>query len=151
MMKSTTYYDSFLTLKDTISIFTDFSSLKVNFEKSEVAWIGSKKFSDAPVDGVKWINLTKEVVRILGIYFTYNKSLSNEYNFTRVKENIKVVLNIWNSRSLSIMGKNTIIKNLVLPKVSCNIISDRTKRICERSPRTVDKILMAWWQIKNKI
>ena len=111
-------YDSFLTLEDTISIFTDFSSLKVNFEKSEVAWIGSKKFSDAPVDGVKWINLTKEVVRILGIYFTYNKSLSNEYNFTRVKENIKVVLNIWKSRNLTIMGKNTIIKNLVLPKVS---------------------------------
>ena len=55
-------YDSFLTLKDTISIFTDFRSLKVNFEKSEVGWIGSKKFSDTPVDGVKWINLTKEVV-----------------------------------------------------------------------------------------
>ena len=68
-------YDSFLTLKDTISIFTDFRSLKVNFEKSEVGWIGSKKFSDTPVDGVKWINLTKEVVRILGVYFTYNKSL----------------------------------------------------------------------------
>ena len=52
-----------------LKVFSGYSSMNVNYEKSEIAWIGSwRKREDNPYP-FNWINLTKESIRILGIFF----------------------------------------------------------------------------------
>ena len=102
---------------ETLSEFSKISSLSVNYDKSEIAWIGSEKESDKPVLGMKNINLTTDTIRILGIYFTYNQKLLIEQNFDRVLNNFRTVLNILKGRTLSIYGKTIILKTLAIPKV----------------------------------
>ena len=110
----TTYFlrdlESLTALMETLSEFSKISSLSVNYDKSEIAWIGSEKESDKPVLGMKNINLTTDTIRILGIYFTYNQKLLIEQNFDRVLNNFRTVLNIWKGRTLSIYGKTIILK-----------------------------------------
>ena len=81
----TTYFlrdlESLTALMETLSEFSKISSLSVNYDKFEIAWIGSEKESDKPVLGMKNINLTTDTIRILGIYFKYNQKLLIEQNF----------------------------------------------------------------------
>ena len=102
---------------ETLSEFSKISSLSVNYDKFEIAWIGSEKESDKPVLGMKNINFTTDRIRILGIYFTYNQKLIIEQNFDRVLNNFRTVLNIWKGQTLSIYGKTIILKTLAIPKV----------------------------------
>ena len=99
----TTYFlrdlDSLKELKLTIQEFSKISSLCVNYEKSEIAGIGCNKNLELPEVGIREANLKHDCIRILGIYFSYNKALQNEQNFDRVKNNFKIVLNIWRGRT----------------------------------------------------
>ena len=61
--------------------FREFSSLKLNLEKSEACWIGKAKGrEDKPID-CHWINLCNDKIRILGVYNSYDTDLENSYNF----------------------------------------------------------------------
>ena len=64
--------------------------------------------------GIKW---PQDPIKALGIFFTYDKKLLYVKNFTEKLDNIKKIINIWSSRGLSLYGKVTIIKSLLLPKV----------------------------------
>ena len=60
--------------------FREFSSLKLNLEKSEACWIGKAKGrEDKPID-CHWINLYNDKIRILGVYNSYDTDLENSYN-----------------------------------------------------------------------
>ena len=55
--------------------FREFSSLKLNLEKSEACWIGKAKGrEDKPID-CNWINLCNDKIRILGVYNSYDTDL----------------------------------------------------------------------------
>ena len=59
----------------------EFSSLKLNLEKSEACWIGKAKGREnKPIDG-NWINLYNDKIRILGVYNSYDTDSENSYNF----------------------------------------------------------------------
>ena len=61
--------------------FREFSSLKLNLEKSEACWIGKTKGrEDKPID-CNWINLRNDKIRILDVYNSYDTDLENIYNF----------------------------------------------------------------------
>ena len=61
--------------------FREFSSLKLNLEKSEACWIGKAKGrEDKPID-CNWINLCNDKIRILGVYSSYDTDLENIHNF----------------------------------------------------------------------
>ena len=70
----TTYFlrdlDSLKELKLTIHEFSKISSLSVNYEKSEIAGIGCNKNLELPEVGIREVNLKKDCIRILGIYFS---------------------------------------------------------------------------------
>ena len=68
-------------------------------------------------DNVKWVNLVHNSIKILPIYFTYNKKIHQQENFDRILLNLQSVLNIWKGRPLTVYGKTTVIKTLALPKV----------------------------------
>ena len=69
-------------LLNTISLFSSISGLKPNVSQCEVAGIELLKGVKVAVCGIKFIDLTKDVIKILGIFFfLYNKKYELEQNF----------------------------------------------------------------------
>ena len=52
-------------LENIISIYEKFTSLQLNNEKSEIAWLGPNNGLPAPSVPYKWIDLTRECIKIL--------------------------------------------------------------------------------------
>ena len=100
-------------LFDLLEIFRKASGLTINFTKTEGMWIGSSKNNKAKPLGIKW---PSEPIKALGVFYTYDQKLLLEKNFIENLDKIKKLLNVWSSRGLSIYGKVTVIKSLVIPK-----------------------------------
>ena len=76
--------------------FREFSSLKLNLEKSEACWIGKAKCrEDKPID-CNWIHLCNDKIRILGVYNSYDTDLENSHNFFKWLVKWRIVLNAGN-------------------------------------------------------
>ena len=60
---------------------SQFSGLKINKSKHEVAGIGVMKGVEVALCGVECVNLQTNTIKILGIHFSYNKKIENEKNF----------------------------------------------------------------------
>ena len=59
----------------TFDKFSPFSGLKMNNAKCKIAGIGVKKRVKIALCGMDRIDLTEDVIKIFGIYFSYNKKL----------------------------------------------------------------------------
>ena len=60
----------------------------------------------------------EEETKILGVYFTCDKCASQvEENWTGRVENIKKIINVWEKRNLSIVGKVCIIKTFLISQL----------------------------------
>ena len=94
--------------------FKNISGLKVNSSKTEGMWLGSLKGNEMKPLGIKW---PSDPIKALGVFFSYDKKLLFQKNFSERLDKIKKLINIWSSRGLSLYGKVTIIKTLLLPKV----------------------------------
>ena len=105
--------DSAKVLFKLLDLFEDISGLKINSTKTEGMWIGSSKENRTKPLGIKW---SKDPIRALGVYFTYDLKLLKEKNFIEKLDSITKLINIWTSRGLSIYGKVTIIKSFLIPK-----------------------------------
>ena len=82
-------------------------------KKAEAMWIGSlQNCEDEPL-GFKW----KTCVKFLGIFITYDVKIFVEKNLKQRLKKIANVINLWKSRGLSIHGKVSIIKAILLPKM----------------------------------
>ena len=77
-------------------------------------WIRSTRSNKTKPLGINWPN---EPIKALGIFYTFDPKLLHEKNFLENLDNIKKLLNVWHSRGLSLYGKVTVIKSLVVPKV----------------------------------
>ena len=62
------------------------------------------------------MNLVNDKIRILGTYISYNKQLTDQYNFVNVTTDTKNILSIWRLRGLSLAGRMQIFKALALSK-----------------------------------
>ena len=67
--------------------------------------------------GMECMDLTKNSLKILDIHFSYNKKIGNEQNFIKLIKKIESVFKIWRIRNLTVQGKITIFKTLVISKV----------------------------------
>ena len=76
-------------------------------------WIGSSKQNKTKALGIKWPD---EPIKALGVYYSYDPKLLHEKNLIEKLDGIKKPIYIWSSRSISIYGKVTIIKSLIIPK-----------------------------------
>ena len=93
--------------------FGKLSGLKVNYTKTEAMWIGSCRDSpDRPLS-LKWC----KSVKALGVHYSYNKEVSFQKNFYDKLTEIKKQIHQWSWRGLSLFGKASIIKSLLLPKL----------------------------------
>ena len=80
-----------------LAMFKQFSSLKVNFEKSDLCGIGAMKGVEEAFCGVKCLSLSSDSIKILGVHFSYCQSLYNDRNYLTVLKSVQEVLNFWSA------------------------------------------------------
>ena len=69
------------------------------------------------VCSVQTVDLTKDAIKILGIYFSYNINLMNQKNYCKAITSIHGILKLWRMRNLSIEGKIVVFKTLAISKL----------------------------------
>ena len=104
-----------LAIKD-FNEFSKCSGLKLNLQKTEIIPIGSNIYKQMQKT-VCEIKFKKGPFKTLGIWFSNNDIEMIDLNFNERIEKIKKMLDIWRSRNLSLRGKITILKSLVLPQI----------------------------------
>ena len=98
-------------------------NIKVNFTKTHVVWIGSKKYSTDSIK-TKWkLNWGVNRFKLLGITFDTDLDKMLTLNFTDKIANIKTKINYWNRRSLTPIGRITVIKSLLLSSLNHLFVS----------------------------
>ena len=101
----------------TFDTFSEFSGLKANRSKCEIAGIGVKNRAEVALLDLKCINLLTDAVRILGVHLSYNSEIYKEENFQETVNNIESVLATWRWRNLTLLGKISIFKSLAFSKI----------------------------------
>ena len=98
---------SVIQLTKAFDIFLTFSGLKPNKSKCEIAGLGVLKGVKLALCGMECINLMFNVVKILGLYYLFDKNFENKENFINLVPKIEKLLRIWRMRNLSIADKIT--------------------------------------------
>ena len=118
---TTVFLSDIQSLKQVITRFNKFgliSGLKVNLDKTELIPLGGYHLQHSQLKGtLKGIKPVNGPFKTLGVWFTKDIDLANRLNFIEKVENIKKILNIWKSRTLSWKGKITILKSLIVPQL----------------------------------
>ena len=124
-------------LFDLLEVFKKPSGLLLNTTITEGVWIGSSRENKAKPFGIKWPN---EPIKALRVHYTYDLKLLHENNFIERLESVKKLINIWSSRGLSIYGKVTIMKSLIIPKlVYISLLLPTPKEIIQELNRLLFK------------
>ena len=101
----------------TCEIFQQFSSLKLNLDKSHACWIGvAKGKSETPIN-CHWVNLQMDKIVVLGTYYSYDLLLVEKYNLLNLVSAVNECINMWGCRGLTLAGRILIFKSLALSKV----------------------------------
>ena len=120
---------------DTLDLFSKCSGLKLNKSKTMVIPLHMYKEDDKSIKRL----LKEGPFKTLGIWFSNSNELMYELNLKPKLRNIEQSINIWSSQSLSLKGKITVIKSLIISPVinMCSMIyvpdtfiSDIDKLLC---------------------
>ena len=103
---------------ETFSTFSQYSCLKLNYGKCEIAGLGVLKIVKVAVYSMKCVDLCKDTMRITGIHFSNNKTKQDEKNFLETISKIQNVLKIWRMRSLTLEGKIIAFKTLATSEIA---------------------------------
>ena len=77
-------------------------------------WLGSKRNSkETPLD-IVWPDVP---VKALGVYFSYDAAAAEKSNFELKIKDLKTILNIWKSISLTWSGKVLLVKTFALSQL----------------------------------
>ena len=106
----------------TVNEFSKVSGLLLNVKKSNAMWLGKWKERPDQLFDLKWNN----IVKILGVYFNNSVSAGDILeNWEPKINNIKVLINTWSKRNLSLSGRVIIIKSLLLSQITHLLMSLR--------------------------
>ena len=95
--------------------FSLFSILKINKAKCKISGIRVLRRVKLTLCGIKCVNVNNDVIKILGISYSYDKK--NENNFLNHVIKLQNVLKMWRMRNLSLIGKINIFKTLAFSKI----------------------------------
>ena len=123
--------------------------MKPNHEKGELAGIGVLESVNVPVCGTKCIDLCNDTIKIIGIYFPYNKEKPNEKKILESITKIQNILKAWWMHCLTLEGKTIVFKTLAISKiVFLSVISKVPTEIISELERIQQPFL---WLSKPKI
>ena len=142
-------------LDQSLFVFNNFSEcagLRVNFDKTEAIWLGSRRSCHEqllPDKHLSW-NFSGKF-KLLGISFNLSESDKTLENFTEKVQSVKKILNLWSYRDLTYIGKVTVIKTLALPILvqSLTVLPNPPDSILNDIEKIFYKFL--WNGIKDKI
>lgn len=92
-----------------IEVFGAISGLRLNKKKTKAMWLGSMKHNTSKILEFK---STREPIKILGTFISYNQDKNIEENFLSKIRKMKTKLNLWLSRDLTLYGKSLLAKSL---------------------------------------
>ena len=102
-------------LFDDLGVFAKFSGLAPNIEKTQAMWIGLNAEEKVPICldlQMQWVRRMK----VLGIVFENDDEAMCANNFGIKYGEVQAAIKMWNKRYLTVYGKITVIKSLLLPK-----------------------------------
>lgn len=102
--------------------FYQISGLKINISKTQLVWIGSKKYSSNIICeemNFQWTSTFK----LLGIYFDVDLTNIPKLNYDKKLVKIKHIINQWSKRRLTPLGRITLIKSLLIAQLNHLFIS----------------------------
>ena len=125
---------SILAALNSLEIFGTMSGLKMNKDKTKIIWIGRKRYSREKLlnTGLQW---GLQEFEILGLKFSVHLDNIVSLNFNPKILEIKRMINNWEKRQLTPLGKITVIKTLLLSKINHLLIS-----LPNPKPQTVKQI-----------
>ena len=116
---------SLLQTLETLDLFERMSGLKVNEEKTNVVYIGSLA-NQMPNPNItqkklKWVKDGK--FKALGVNFSTQLVEMEELNYDMVMETVSNLSHHWSKRNLTVLGRITVVKSLLIPKFNHLILS----------------------------
>ena len=96
--------------------FYQMSGLKINLDKTKALWIGSMCNSTKTLCKEFNIDWEQKPLKILGVIFSPLVFDIWEYNLDDVMKKVKNMINVWSKRKLTLIGRVTVIKSLMLSK-----------------------------------
>ena len=99
-----------------LKLYYIMSGLKINVEKTRALWIGSLCGSSETVCDELALDWSQEPLKILGVTFSSLVFNIWDLNTHEILSKIKLTLNHWSKRKISLSGRITIIKSLALSK-----------------------------------
>ena len=115
------------------------SESKLNKDKTEILKIGYWKYKMPNEE--KYTKLIKEEVKILGCIFTSNSEETGIKNWNIKTEKIKKIIQIYENRNLSLIGKVLLTNSIVLSQIwhLGSILPIRTEYI-----KKIEKLINSW-------
>lgn len=99
--------------------FAHLSGLKINYTKTKMVWIGSKKCSRDVFHHTRWkLNWNNPTFDLLGNKFSVTLYEMSSLNYEPKLSEIKNISNQWKLRKPTPIGKISVIKTLILPKLN---------------------------------
>ena len=109
----------------TLEEFANISGLRVNIDKTQAVWIGSQKGNTNKICTdihVKWVG-PEDVFTALGIQFTTKLENMVKANYDDIMLSVNKLMYNWSRRNLTVLGRVTIVKSLILSKLTFLILT----------------------------
>ena len=96
--------------------FYNMSGLKINEEKTKALWIGAMCHSEKKICKEYNLDWEQKPLKILGVTFTGEVFDIWNHNLDETLHKVNSLINVWSKRRLTLPGKITVIKSLILSK-----------------------------------
>ena len=127
--------------------FSEVSGLRVNCEKTEALWIGSKKGSNQIICSDKNLKGAEGKVKALGVWFCIDCEESKKKNYEEKVHKVEDILNNWRNKRLTLIGKISVIKALAASQLVYGLSSTAS---CLKSLKETNNLLFKFlWDNKG--
>jgi len=107
----------------TLERFTSISGLKMNTDKTQVVWIGSRKKCNVKYMQDRNFVWDPGIFKILGVKLTTDIDRISQINYEDKLITIQRVLKSWKKRNITPLGRITVIKSLLISKLTHLLIN----------------------------
>ena len=114
---------SLLAALNTIEIYGSMSGLRINTDKTKLVWIGKKRHSKDKIEVATDMDWGTTEFNLLGIEFSVDLEKMVDLNYNLAYLKIERNLTHWKQRYLTPLGKITVVKSLIIPKLNHLFIS----------------------------